>query len=89
MPNYSVHVDDQLGHAVEQDRAMLSAQMGVQLSTSQYLRLVLTQRTRHAEPMPAGVAEGIKQGLAKFMYRMQGVASEIAAEAAEEAAATG
>lgn len=89
MPNYSFHVDDALGHAIEQDRAMLSAQMGEALTASQYLRIVLTERTRHAAPMPAGVAEGIKRGFAVFMERMQHVAAEITEEAAADAAAAG
>lgn len=84
MPNYSVHVDDHLAHAMEQDRAMLSAQMRQPLTLSQYLRIVLTERTRHAEPLPAGVAEGIKRGFAIFMARMQDVAAEITAQAQAE-----
>lgn len=83
----SVQVDNRLNAAVEADRLMLSSQLGgPELTMSQYLRLVLQARLRTAEPLPAGVGEGMRRGFARFMARMQEVAAEIAEEEAASAA---
>lgn len=85
--NLSVQIDNRLHDAVEADRLALSMQLGgPELTVSQYLRLVLQARLQTAEPLPAGVGEGMRRGFARFMSRMQEVAAEIAEE---EAAATG
>lgn len=64
----------------------MSMQLGNELTMSQYVRLVLQARLQTAEPIPAGVGEGMRRGFARFMAKMQQVAAEIADE---EAAATG
>lgn len=77
---YSVQVDDQMAQAVEEDRARISAQMGQPLTVSQYLRLVLHNHLGTADPIPAGVAEGIKLGLGRFLREMHSVAERVTDE---------
>lgn len=59
-------VDAEMLALIEHDRALMSQAMGANLTMSQYLRLVMSQRLQHMSPQIAGWREGATAAYARF-----------------------
>lgn len=70
---YAVQVDDDTEQRIEDDRVMLGAALGVDLTRSQYLRIIIDQRLQGAayDPEESGYGEGFKSGYADFSKEFQ------------------
>lgn len=64
-------IDDATEAAMEQDRALLSAQLNTSLTVSQYLRFILNQRLQHQDPHAAGWREGALLAYGKFRESLE------------------
>lgn len=59
-------VDAEMLALIENDRATLSRSLGAELTMSQYMRLVMSQRLQHADPRIIGWREGATAAYARF-----------------------
>lgn len=74
----SVQVDDETEQLIEQDREALGMSLGLNLSVSQYFRLIIDQRLKGGayDPTEAGYGEGFKAGYGDFSKEFQSFIAE-------------